>query len=729
MMKKFHKSFSAMVNCIYHAKMKILILVSLFALFALSALLASPAYASGSTEFEKTIQDKTQSASGGGIAEIFRDWRPLSILAIMTSVILVGIGYAVGIGLEMPDIKAWAGSELVQAFANVIIIITLMATVAVIDVIAQEMVQNSGITVVCSGGQSCLGNVSKVYLDSYIESAASEAEEVAKNSIESAGWANRRFGLYCTSILCLQLGASFTILGHYILEQDRYAIVFEYYSNIISSLEAQKFFVEHIAFNIGPLILAAGIVARSFFFTRKIGGLLIATAAGIMFFLPGMYVFDWLTLDTTLSGDKANKDFSASTCPTECAAKHPLAVIENGIEEGIKLGDIKEIYATFPNESAKVVALLEGTSNFEVPSEGSYSGMQVISCMVVSNDECPMACRDLPYPVSLAECMNTTGGNVQKNCAALPAKCWVKRIADADSADNTTLSMCPMECRVIPPLKNNCDSGSCLDSRADCRLYKKIDDTGVLATDFQWMPSPPADISGSQKTRCEQAQQCPKGYTANESCVYVMPETGLCGQLCAGCPEVCRITTSNESRLPDNCFNSETQPACDSCPVGCKVNATHIERVTSITGDMNCTGCYAERRIITYGETLPLDYITGACDIDTSCKVDYRAPIPRSSCEQCLYSDESQMYNPPIQPNCPELCRPSDELPTQSPAAYRGVGSEGLSGTSEIQNVSKLMLPAYILPMFNILATIVFIRGVSAILGGDIEIPGISKVF
>jgi hypothetical protein len=39
------------------------------------------------------------------------------------------------------------------------------------------------------------------------------------------------------------------------------------------------------------------------------------------------------------------------------------------------------------------------------------------------------------------------------------------------------------------------------------------------------------------------------------------------------------------------------------------------------------------------------------------------------------------------------------------------------------------MLPAYVLPLFNIVATLVFIKGLSTILGGDIEIPGISKVF
>jgi hypothetical protein len=39
------------------------------------------------------------------------------------------------------------------------------------------------------------------------------------------------------------------------------------------------------------------------------------------------------------------------------------------------------------------------------------------------------------------------------------------------------------------------------------------------------------------------------------------------------------------------------------------------------------------------------------------------------------------------------------------------------------------MIPAYLLPLFNIVATLVFIKGLSGLIGGDIEIPGISKIF
>ena len=49
-------------------------------------------------------------------------------------------------------------------------------------------------------------------------------------------------------------------------------------------------------------------------------------------------------------------------------------------------------------------------------------------------------------------------------------------------------------------------------------------------------------------------------------------------------------------------------------------------------------------------------------------------------------------------------------------------------GREDIKSISKMMIPAYVLPLLNILVTLMFIKTFSQILGGDIEIPGVPKV-
>ncbi|MFN7991138.1 MAG: hypothetical protein U0R44_03180 [Candidatus Micrarchaeia archaeon] len=697
-------------------------------LLYLALFLALVAVSFAPTQSENTFTTQT---SGAGLPEFIKDWRVLSMISIMISIILIGMAYAVGIGMEMPEIKAWASNELVQVFANVTIIIGLLVTIAFLDAMSQAIVQESQLNLSCVGGQSCIGNVSVAYLDSYINSAKDDARQVSIDAVTASGWAGRRFGLYCTSILCLQAGASFSLLGHFILDQDRYTMVFEYYSNLLASLEAQKFFIQHISFGIGPWILAMGVIARTFFFTRKLGGLLIAVGCGIMFFFPGMFVFDWLTLDTTLTGDKANENAGANQCPDECKVPHALAYIDDGSADGKKLGSPKEVFDVFPGQADLASKILDGSAASGSPTSGNYSGKNVVSCMTVSPDACPLVCRELPFPNTLTTCYNQTG-LVPQNCAALPDKCWVRRLASPPPPpDNETapvLSMCPKECKVVPPLKGNCNTGSCLASRPECRVYTRINYTGVLAQDVNWSPNPIKDASLEQYIRCQLAQECTPSLNALDSCAYIVPETGRCNFLCDACPEVCRVTTNDITKLPSNCINSSNNQlinSCKSCPVGCKVNSTYIAEVSPTA----CGSCDAEKRIITYGETMPSSYITGACDINSACKPEDRVPVPRNACEQCLFTEESQVYEPPIQPNCVELCRAGDAMPTKSAGKFSSIGAEGLAGTSEIQNVSKMMLPAYVLPLFNIVATLVFIRGLSAILGGDIEIPGLSKVF
>ena len=42
--------------------------------------------------------------------------------------------------------------------------------------------------------------------------------------------------------------------------------------------------------------------------------------------------------------------------------------------------------------------------------------------------------------------------------------------------------------------------------------------------------------------------------------------------------------------------------------------------------------------------------------------------------------------------------------------------------------ITKVIIPALVLPMFNLVITFIFIRTLSPMLGGDIDIPGMMKM-
>ncbi len=753
-------------------------------------LLALAALAVANTAAGQNFQQRTS----GFAYEIAKNWAALSVLAILLSVILVAIAYAIGIGFEMPEIKAWAGTELAQIIANAIIVAGMMGVLAFVELLVLGVVASSGIGAAtlpsCYGGvgsgnsTSCLQGVTSAYLDGYVNTATSAANDVLRNNVDAAGMAGRRIGLYCLTIYCLQIGATTTIAGHYVIKSDTYTILFEYYTNLLGFMEAQQFLVEQICFRMMPVILAIGIVARSFFFTRKLGGLLMAIAIGMMFFLPGMYVFDWVTLDTTINGDKGTS--LPYSCPATCSLVPPLAYTA----DGVKLTSPNDVYAAFSSTNPSDLTTAAGILGGSVPSAPATTdntsspvyGKTILSCYYQQVDSCPTncrtglqdcgsdsdcssgqsclnglcersscasipacssppptnicptVCRQLPYP-NAPNCVNQT---IQQACAQIPVECKVVHYVVPPDFNQTEYDACPADCKVVPPLNSNCNvhsdgvtpGGNCLASSMDCRL--------AYRNDLSYRPTKQAgddDATKAAAAQCALASDCAASLDANQSCVFVMPQTGLCSDICGGCPQQCRIdsfATTPASQLPDSCKDSGGNylAACTSCTSGCKVRMAQIQALDSAaSGNNSCGSCPDDHRIVFTDTTgVPADYLTGACSY-AQCKSDFRVIVPRNACEMCLYSQPSYMYAPAIDTMCSDECKPSDSAPVADPATFTKVGGNGLVGLQEVQDLSKLLIPVYLLPLFNIVATLVFIKGLSGWLGGDIEIPGLSRLF
>jgi len=661
-----------------------------------------------------------------GFNELASGWQALTVLSIIISVILIAIAYMVGTGFEIAQVKAWANTELVQVFVNVLIIMSLMVTITFIDTIAASMVQESGLNIACTAGKSCLQQLTHAYLDDYVSAANSGAKDVLRASVEAAATANRRIGGTCISIICLQIGYSQTVAGQFVLQQDMNNILFEYYSNLLSSLESQLFFVDHIAFGMGPVILAIGIVARAFFFTRKLGGLLIAIAVGVMFFFPGMYIFDWVTLDMALNGDRLLSP-EDNQCPPECMSMPPVAVVDNGDGSFTTLESVGAVYHSFDmsdeSEMQKAKSIVDGTQAAQTNS----SGATIHSCNnPIDSKRCPMPCRVLPYP-TLSLCANQS---VQEDCAQVQRECKTVHIASSPPAEG--LPTCPASCKVVPPLKSDCSADSCLASRMDCRVYQR---TGAVGSDLAFTPSQDAL---NADPACGAAANCHPNEDADESCSYIIPAKGRCDELCAGCPPECRIDTiaigpGLPDYMPENCKEPDTMTACEQCTDSCLVKYSDLESLdTQAQSQGKCATCPIHQRLL--HPSLPENYTANDdangndCAFE-SCPVSLRAEVPVSACDMCVFSDESQVYNPPLNTRCSESCSGSTNVPLPNSGTYTNIGAEGLVGVASIQNLAKLFLPGYILPLFNIVATLVFIKGFSTILGGDIEIPGLSRVF
>jgi len=344
----------------------------------------------------------------------------------------------------------------------------------------------------------------------------------------------------------------------------------------------------------------------------------------------------------------------------------------------------------------------------------------------------------------------TTDNKAKKEACEKANDCVASLIADnsctwvlpiTGSCDEIC-SSCPVQCRITDGDSDNmeeCDGAICADCHETCM---------ITLADIEEMEEEAAEETGLSGD----CNNCP---LEKRLMGADLPLSYSTGNLCGKCPVQCRITGGNPN-IMEGCEEAE----CDTCYSECMINIIDLHNIDieveqeveyaglDLSGD--CSNCPYEKRLQAIG--IPESYVTGDCSVEAcpvnyraflaatcgedkgdcsylSCPVDYRVFMPRNTCEECLFTEESYIYDPPINTACGEICRPKGGNPEKEQGSYSKVGQDGLVGKPDVQTLSKFMLPVYVLPLFNIVATLVFIKGLSKILGGDVEIPGLSKVF
>lgn len=650
-------------------------------------LLLAAAYANGVAEAVNETAEGTRGIEAGTPlyeTGIVKDWQALSFMLALITIFLVAGARMLADPLNLPELKAWANVEWSQAFVTVAIVAFTIVTLEFIDTVVMEQVNNSpGSPVTCSSSDFCLYNVSNAYLDDLINLSKESARESFTKAIESGKASSYKMSLSCDTLLippCLWFSYGWGNNAFLILDVERSNQELEQYGNIIYSLSVQKFFVNNVNYYVGPSLLLIGIVARSFFLTRRAGGLMMATAMGIMFVFPMMYLWNMITLNVTVYGDKLFEE--GGDCPPECGYK--------------------------PSNKAP--------------------------CNSSVYDDCPSGCRELPYPYIIANCSEPA---TELACMDVPLNCKVVRTTSAAS----DCDLCPMECRITAPLDgtDNCEKCFVSTSSDDpesipfsCRVALRKTITNKDGTGYNDMggrieqclvetPQSIIDTYGEdyKNTYAEATRNCPANNTdAYKNCMYVVPDIPDCEctnkSCCINAPNsTCKsysVTTTYSVYGTDGTYGGEASNTtilynCASGQENTCLNYTGARFWNNNTETCTCIGS---------GCKSPAQTCNGCFNVSN---------------EYCLFGNGTAQ-NPHVNPDCPGEC---SETGMEKPALLTAgefvkKSGEGMYGREDIKNVSKFLLPAYLLPLMNIVVTLMFIRGFSPIFGGDVDLPGWAKV-
>ncbi|NYZ78994.1 hypothetical protein H0N99_02500 [Candidatus Micrarchaeota archaeon] len=224
---------------------------------------------------------------------IWTIWQVVAVGAAVLSILFASLAYLLAHLFRLKEIEVWSKEEVYQALASAFII-------AVAVVVVTAIVNFScSLTDGCPPGGDHI-SVAINIMDNMKNKSVEQTQEIfglamRVGLIKSMG-KYYDFSIGPGSETCL-LGYCPTAFGFRwdmwaggSVISDSLDYAFSILLPLVSSFFAQLWMLRFIQATLFPSLLALGIILRTFFFTRKVGGLLIAIALGLYTIYPLMYI-------------------------------------------------------------------------------------------------------------------------------------------------------------------------------------------------------------------------------------------------------------------------------------------------------------------------------------------------------------------------------------------------------------------------------------------------------
>jgi hypothetical protein len=250
--------------------------------------------------------------SGGGTPRVFWvwGWENLAGVALAVVLLLLALGYMAATLLGDDKLKAWVRKEMGQAFYSVLILVVAVALVGTLDQWLRTLSIGGGLasgswqsyvssTVCCDPSSgSCVGPVRSMpchialatdYLQLLYETGRMNALAALVNYQVYAFISNMNIGV-ATLAFGVQAGLHFNPFAGLAAAGDYFSLLFDLAVKTMMLARAQQIFLEFVSYPMFGVMLSIGLVLRILYFTRKLGGLLVAIALVMYIIFPMFYV-------------------------------------------------------------------------------------------------------------------------------------------------------------------------------------------------------------------------------------------------------------------------------------------------------------------------------------------------------------------------------------------------------------------------------------------------------
>jgi len=283
-----------------------------------------------------------------GVCELFANWEAVAWLTVLISFFVTSLAFMVGRGFGLREIESWGKEELYQAIASAVILGAFMGVVAIMEESSKQLagdILTAGFTattfgtgvalrwqyngdssvrwskisyggaigreVACGANDpqaACHFYIARAFLGSTFEKLSEQAREAAKlyNYFILMDTMSVGFSVNILAKL-VTFGFATPIMGGHSIYYETIETIFSMMAKMLLLLKFQEISLMYIERGIFPGMMVAGLIFRSIWFMRKLGGLLLALAIGLYTIFPFMYVLSWYTMDAS----QARYDVSA----------------------------------------------------------------------------------------------------------------------------------------------------------------------------------------------------------------------------------------------------------------------------------------------------------------------------------------------------------------------------------------------------------------------------------
>ncbi|MCX6777345.1 MAG: hypothetical protein NT157_00485 [Candidatus Micrarchaeota archaeon] len=274
---------------------------------------------------------------------IFGNWQDFSILVLLATFLIMALAWMVAYSMGFKELEIFAKNEFFQVLASAFIFANIVFFVTLIDATSQQYgaqilayssssavpmvydaatntwsvttganfnVSNynpttgrwitaevpSNTAVLCQS--PCHFYLARAFLGTTFEKTYRMADSAVRSYAKLAYLDRVRMGAFIEFIGVFGISLDIAPFSGVSIIYDSIDTALDVMIKVMMALKFQEFLLLYLQNGVFPIFLVAGIILRSVWFMRKLGGLMIAIAVGVYTILPLMYVLAWYTIDT-----------------------------------------------------------------------------------------------------------------------------------------------------------------------------------------------------------------------------------------------------------------------------------------------------------------------------------------------------------------------------------------------------------------------------------------------